>query len=309
MYTRMLVPLDGSELAEMVFPYASELAGRLDLDLVLLHVHPPDERHLAPMFQDYVDHASEKIRGQCEEVRGSTLGTAAGTPLRVHGELAEGHPAEEILRYAEEEDIDLILIATHGSSGGRRWALGSVADKLLRASRVPVWVVRAGTPDEALHDRWPQGTMVVPLDGSKLSECVLPHVEALAKQTGTEQVQVVLVTVCEPPFITADYPEASMALSWDEHVKRITEHFREICGDYLAGVEKSLAEKGLRVRSETVIGEEPATEIIEYARRHRSNLILMATHGRSGIGRWAYGSVADRLIHEARSPIFLVRPC
>ena len=305
MYKRMLVTLDGSELAEVVFPYAKELAGRLDLDLIFLHVCNPEEHQLLPMHRAYVERAAEIIRRDSEEVREKTGVQPGGKAIEARGEVAVGHPAEEILRYADENEIDLILIATHGRSGVRRWAMGSVADKVLRASKVPVWLVRAAIPEEIVYDKWPSTTILVPLDGSELAESVLPHVEAVAKQRGAELVDVVLLTVCEPPVIPSDYPP-TMPLGWEEHVEREMDKFRRVSEQYLAGVEKRLKDVGLKVRSEVLMGR-PAEEIVDYASRNPFNLIVMATHGGSGLGRWAFGSVADKVLRVISSPIFLVR--
>ena len=307
MYKRMLVPLDGSELAEVVFTYAKEIAGRLDLDLTLLHVCVPGERELASMHRAYVERAAELVRRQSEDVQRQTGIESGGRVLEARAELAVGHPAEEILRYADENDIDLILMATHGRSGVRRWAIGSVADKVLRSSKVHVWLARAGIPEETVYDKWPSRTLLVPLDGSELAESVLPHVEALTKQRGAESVEVVLIRVREAPFITVDYPEASMPLTWEEHVEHIKSSFKDGCERYLQGVAKRLSDAGLNVRSDVLMGE-PADEIISYATKHPFNLIAMSTHGRSGPKRWAYGSVADKVLHGVTSPIFLVRP-
>ena len=306
MYKRMLVPLDGSELAEVVLPYAKELAGRLDLDIVFLHVCSAHESQSLPMYQAYVEHAAETARLQSREVQAKTGVQPGAKEVEARGEVAVGHPAEEIVRYTDENDIDLILMATHGRSGVRRWVMGSVADKVLRASRVPIWLVRAGIPEQIVHDKWPERTMLVLLDGSELAESVLPHVEALAKQRGAELVDVVLLRVCEPPVIPSDYP-ADMPLSWEEHVKQITDHVKQVSAHYLAGVEKRLTDAGLRVRSEVLMGQ-PADEIIDYAEKNLFSLIVMSTHGFSGLSRWEYGSVADKVLHGASTPIFLVRP-
>ena len=307
MYKRMLVPLDGSQLAEVVFPYAKELAGRLDLEIILLHVYSPAERESAAMHRAYIDRVTDIIRRQSEEVEGRMGVQPEKKAVQVQGEVAEGYPAEVILRYADRNDVDLILIATHGHSGVRRWAMGSVADKVLRASRVPVWLARAGIPEEIVYDKWPKRTILVPLDGSELAESVLPHAEALAKQRGAELVDVVLVRVCEPPVIPADYPEASMPLSWEERVEQVVAKCRQPSEQYLAEVEKRLKDAGLKVRSELLVGKS-ADEIADYVNRNRFNLIVMATHGRSGLSRWAYGGVADKVLHGVSSPIFLVRP-
>lgn len=307
MYKRMLVPLDGSELAEVVFAYAKELAGRLDLDLILLHVAATREQDLLSMHRAYIERAAEIVGRQSAEVQEKTRSKPRGKAVEARGELAVGHAAEEILRYADENNIDMILMATHGRSGVKRWALGSVADKVLRVSKVPVWLVRAGIPEEIVHDKWPKITMLVPLDGSQLAESVLPHVEVLARQRGAELVDVVLLRVCEPPIILSDYPEATMELSWDEHVEKEKIWAKQAGERYLAAVEKRLRDAGLRVRSEVVLGR-PIDEIIDYANKNPFNLIVLATHGRTGITRWAYGQVADKVLQRSPSPIFLVRP-
>jgi len=303
MYKRMLVPLDGSELAEVAFTYAKELAGRLDLDVVLLHVCVQQECDLAPMHRAYVERAAEIVRRESEEVQQRTGIQSGVRALEARAEVAVGHPAEEILRYADENDIDLILMATHGRSGVGRWAMGSVADKVLRASIVPVWLVRAGIPEEIVYDKWPRRTMLVPLDGSELAEAVLPHVEALAKQRGTELVDVVLLAICEPGVLPPDYPHAEGVINWDEHVAIV----KGAKVQYLNGVEKRLTDAGLNVRSEVLMGD-AANEIVDYATSSPFNLIVMSTHGRSGVSRWVFGSVAEKVLQGVSNPILLVRP-
>ena len=307
MYKKMLVPLDGSKLAEVVLGYAKELAGRLDLDIILLHVRRPEESEKDPIHRSYIDRMAEGIKLQSREVQKETRAKPGSKVVEARGELAVGYPAEEILRYAEHNNIDFILLATHGRSGVKRWSVGSVADKVLSASKIPVWLVRADIPEEIIHDEWPRRTILVPLDGSDLAESVLLHVEALAKQRGAELVEVVLLRVCYPPEISSDYPEASMSLSWEEHVKREMAWAKRGGEQYLADVQKRLKDSGLNVRAEVMMGK-PADEIIKYVKDNNINLIVMATHGRSGLTRWAYGSTADKILHGAASPIFLVRP-
>jgi nucleotide-binding universal stress UspA family protein len=306
MYKKMLIPLDGSELSEVVFPYAKELAGRLGLDVILLHVHSPEEGEKAPLHRAYIERKAEVIKRQSEEVQ-QKIGIRPGAkPVQVQCELAVGYPAEEILRYADENDIDLILMATHGRSGIRRWVMGSVADKVLQASQVPVWLVRAGIPEEIVYDKWPRRTVLVPLDGSELAEAVLPHAEALAKQRGAELVEVVLLRVCEPPVMPAYYPPNAPMMP-EEYIRLESAGCKAVAEQYLAGIEKRLKNAGLRVQSEVLAGE-PAEKIIDYANTHPFNLIVMSTHARSGLSRWTYGSVAAKVLQGVSSPIFLVRP-
>jgi len=309
MYRRMLVPLDGSELAEVVFTYAKELAGRLDMDIILLHVSTPSAKGFMPMQRAYIKRAAEIVKRQAREVQQSTGIEPASKPVKVRGELAEGYPADEILRYAEENEVDLILMATRGHSGLKRWSLGSVAGKVLSASKVPIWLIRADIPEETPYDKWPSKTLLVPLDGSELAESVLPHVELLAKQRGTEPVDVVLLRVSETPTTPSYYgPELSgVSLNWGEYMQREEIRRKQVAKEYLAKVEKRLKDGNISVRSE-VLGGRANDEIVDYANKHPFSIIFMATHGRSGLSRLVYGSVAANLLHGVSSPIFMVKP-
>lgn len=309
MYRRMLCPLDGSELAEVVFTYAKELAGRLDIDVDLLHVSTPSAKGFMPMQQAYIKRAAEIVKRQAREVQQSTGMPQGGKPVKVKGELVTGYPADEILHYAEENEVDFILMATHGYSGRKRWALGSVASKVLSASKIPVWLVRAGTPEETPFEKWPSQTLLVLLDGSELAESVLPHVEALAKQRGAEPVDVVLLKVSETPTMPSYYgPELSgVSLNWGEYVQREETRRKKVAAEYLAKVEERLKDSNINVQSKVLVGK-AADEIIGYVNKNPFSIIVMATHGRSGLSRLVYGSVAANLLQGVSNPIFLVKP-
>src|SRR3972149_77229 len=134
MYKTALVPLDGSELAEVVFNYARELAGRLGIDLILLHVYSPDEAESEPMRRSYLERVAEIIRRTSEEEREKAGIKYGDKPVKVTVHVSPGYPPDEILKYADANGVDLILMATHGRTGVKRWTMGSVADKVLRAS-------------------------------------------------------------------------------------------------------------------------------------------------------------------------------
>ncbi len=301
MYQRMLLPLDGSELAETALSYAKGIAGRLGLEMLLLHVAGKGEAESLPLHQAYIDHVSDRLRREMAEVQGK----AGGQPV-VKGEVAIGYPAEEILRYAGEKEVDLIMMATHGRSGVSRWVMGSVADKVLRSAALPVLLIRAGMPMDAAYEKWLSPRVLVPLDGSEVAELVLPHVESLAFHLGEAAGEVVLVRVCEPlvlPPVTT--PETSV--NWGTAAEEYMVKSKESAEKYLSKVQRGLTDPGLKVSLEVLEGD-PATELIDYAGKRQVNLIVMATHGRSGIGRWAYGSVAQKVLHGGSSPILLVRP-
>jgi len=145
--------------------------------------------------------------------------------------------------------------------------------------------------------------ILVPLDGSELAECVLPHVETVAR--GCSAVEIVLLRVCDAPSILADYPEGK-GKSWERHVERMTTNAEQQCNIYLGDMEKQLRDQGFNVRIESRLGK-PAEEIINYANESNVDLIIMASHGRSGVSRWAYGSVADKVLRSTCVPVLLVK--
>ena len=302
MYKRLLIPLDGSDLAQAVLPEAGALALDLDLEeITLLHVCNSQECEVVSLHRDYIERAAEIVRHYvsqgCEDeaalrVKHATIGA----------DLAIGHPAEEILECADKAECDLILMSTHGRSGIRRWALGSVADKVLRAATIPIWLIRAGS--NTGHNRMgTKRTILVPLDGSELAEAVLPHVTALAASGRRENVDVVLLAVCEPLASPEFYLGPSGAADLDSQAASCV-RFNE---GYLSGLEKQLRRAGISTRSEILMGN-AADQIITYAARSPLHLVAMATHGRSGLNRWVYGSVAEKVLLGASCPLLLVKP-
>ena len=138
--------------------------------------------------------------------------------------------------------------------------------------------------------------ILVPLDGSALAECVLPHVKAIAVGCGTGQV--VLLRVVEP--LPAGTPPAiDFELVQKAGVKAAEE--------YLAKIKAELSKEGLNVEAKVLTGR-PAETITEFAQRNKVDLITLATHGRSGISRWVFGSVVDRLARSSSAPVLLIRP-
>ncbi len=313
MYRKMLVPLDGSELAETVCTYAKELAGRMDIDVVLLHVSDPSVHGMVTMETAYIDHMTEIVKRQVAEVQKNTAQAGKSKQVKVTGELLVGYAAEEILKYADENTIDLIVLASHGRSGLKRWTIGSVASKVMGATKIPVWLIKPGTPEAIPYDKWTKRTLVVALDGSELAECILPHAEALAKQRSNEPVEVLLLWVCEPPVLPSYYQPnitvGDVTLNWKQHEQQEITKCKQAAQQYLSGVEKRLKASNIsNVRSEVLVGK-PADEITDYVHKHPSSLLVIATHGRSGIRRWAYGSVANNVLQGVTNPIMLIRPC
>ena len=169
MFKKLLVPLDGSELAEGILPYVTQLANESGSPIVLVSVVDAADRTETAAFilKRYLEDVEDRLAAQ--EVEAESVVTV-------------GRPAEQILRVAEREECDLIAMATHGRSAIGRGIFGSVTDKVMRASRLPTLAV---APERAARDGQPGvavSTIVVPLDGSDLAETALPYAEELARE-------------------------------------------------------------------------------------------------------------------------------
>jgi len=309
MYQKLLVLLDGSELAEVVFPFAEELAARLDLEVVLLQVYGALGRDFIPVHRAYIERAADTIASQIEDIQ-DRLGVQLDARVtEVRGELADGHYADEILRYVEENKIDLIMMASHGRSGIRRWHMGSVADKVLRASKVPVWFVHAGIPDAVPYNKWPSKTFIIPMDGSERSESVIPHVKTLASQRSLEPVNITLLRICDLPIAPSYYsPELSgVPLNWGEFMEQEMARCKQAALEYLSNLKDMLKDTGANITTETLVGK-AGDEIIEYAAKNPYSVIVMTTHGRTGLSRLVYGSVAESVLMGIANPTLVIKP-
>ncbi len=274
---------------------------RLGSDITLLHVCSTWEGEFLSAHREYIERAAETLSRQSEVVAWTST-RLQSRRARVRGELTVGHPADEILRYAEDNNVDIIIMSARGRSGIRRWAVGGIADKVLRASSVPVLLVRGYVPEEALHDEWPGRAILVPLDGSEFAESVLPHVEALAKQVGTQRECVVLLGVCEPLTAPSFHPGVTPEEQQADLGKR-----RQSSEAYLVSVQERLQSAGIRATFRVLVGR-AAEQIVEYSYANPQSLIVMASHGQSGPARWVYGSVAHRVLLGASAPLLMVRP-
>ena len=296
MYKKMLVLLDGSELAEVVFRYARELSGRLDLDLDLLHVVTPQEEDQLPMRRAYIERMAKLLCDEAQKLSASTSPAGVEKCIEAKGVVAIGDPADEIIKYIDENSVDLVMLSTRGKSGSKVWNIGSVATKVTHASKVPVWLVPAELRDEILEDSLPNRPLLVPLNGSEVAEAAIPYVVSVARQRAEAAGEMILVHVAEHPttFYNADHLKAAEA-------------DRERIKAYLEGVAEPLRAQGFSVRTEVLIGD-PATAVLQHIRYNPPQLVAMATRGRRGLSRFVFGSVTEEIMHSLKKTPMLLIP-
>ena len=298
----ILVPLDGSDLAERAVPVAAELARRAGVELRLLHVHDPgavEPIHVAglPIIDDHMrslrrDHERAYLDGTPQRlVPGARVSVA----------LLEGPVAGAIIGHAEREGAGLIVITSHARSGFERAWLGSVTDQMVRLSHVPLLVVRPepGRVSGAFR------RILVPLDGSEAAESILEHAVRLARLE--PEAELVLLRVVQPIASAVRMPDAPSIPSLPP--EDLASHPEvESAKEYLDGVVGRLEASGLRVRAKVEIAAVVAPAILDIARGEQADVVALATHGRSGLARLMLGSVADKLIRGSHTPILLLRP-
>ena len=276
-FKKIIVPLDGSPLAEVAMPYAEELAAKLGSDIILLTVLPSGE---AEEFQNHtkyadkmVDIARSEVEKYSEEIEKTEINI--GTATRV------GNPAEGILNYVNKGYRSLIVMATHGRSGIGRWALGSIADKIVRSTlRQPLLLIRAKGNSPDVRAGHTLKKTLLPLDGTMEGEAVIPYTSAMARRLGMELTLLRII------------PKAN-------HTNGDAEY-------YLLDWCRRLNDEGLSADYELKTGA-PADQIIDFANEHGFDLVAMSTHGQNSINPWTLGSVAQKVLLAGNTPLLLIR--
>lgn len=298
-YRRIVVPLDGSALAEQALPHAEALAQMTGAPLHLVRVMDPT--HLgtplgtllsadAVALELLLEDERIAAREYLERIEGDLLDRRQAVTV----EYRPGRVANELLAAAQPGD--LLVMTTHGRSGLGRWFLGSVAEEVVRRATVPVWLVRVSdtesTPPAIRR-------IVVPLDGSPLAEEALPAARALATRL---HVPVRLVTVIDVSGTLA-LELAAAAVSTSRLEETLIRLFAE-AESRLARACERLRHAGVETNTE-VRHDSPAQAIVAAAQP--GDLIVMTSHGRTGLSRWFLGSVAEAVIRRASVPVLLVR--
>lgn len=296
----VVVALDGSELAEQAVPVAAALAGGLGAELHLVHVHVATTAR--PIYVEGLPVIDQDLRPQRAEHERAYLAQARDR-LAAGGSVStlvlEGPVASALASHARDRGASLIVLTTHGRGGFERAWLGSVADELTRSSPVPLLLLRPETASAA----GPFRRVLAPLDGSPLAESILEHAAGLLRiHPGAE---LVLLAVVPPVVSSGGWPTAAVGAVSDERAAKAAQ---DAARAYLEEVARRLGSDGLRIRTRVDVAANVAPAILAAAADESADLVALATHGRSGLGRIALGSVADKLVRGNRTPILLFHP-
>ncbi len=296
--SKILVTLDGSQTAEAVLPYARLLASRLSVPVELVAVIDLAElvRNVSTARSLFLDQlAEDETRNRREYLENIALGFPQG---QASCRILKGNSESAIVEFAARDPGALIAMATHGRSGLNRWLLGSVAEKVLRGSSNPLFLVRASATAQPAAQATVR-SILVPLDGSVLAETVLPAVGELAKKLS---VGVVLFRAYNIPY---GFYDVGGGLTID--LNRLLAQTEADVQHYLE--EKSDMLKKAGVLDVTIASRQGygADEIINFAGTSADRLIAICSHGRSGVRRWALGSVTETVVRHSNKPMLIFR--
>lgn len=291
---RVLFPTDFSEGSKRAFPQAAYLADWHDAELHILNVTGRHEHSYTDDKENFpleIETLNDWLRRPSKSVSGSNWPDLDPLPI-VQTQIESAAPAEEIVGYAEEKEIDLIVMGTHGRRGIDRMIFGSVTEEVVRTAPCPAFTVRADAdvaPGQAVR------RILAPIDFSDASDAAIHHAREIALTYGAE---IHLLHVVEQPLYPSTYGMDTVSFPTQEVVERVETQLANTARDEI-GYE--------HIRVEATVGH-PATSIVDYVEENDVDLVVIATHGRTGLDRMLIGSVAEHVLRRSPSPVFVVKP-
>lgn len=296
----VLVPLDGSPLAECALPWAVAVAQALGARMTLLRVlERPAISSATSHHHDAVDWEMRRAEAQSQLSRIDRDLKARGLTLTV--ELTEGRPAEQIINFARAQHVDLIVLSSHGEGGLTGWALSSTALMVIARTHASLLVVPAHSAEGQRVGELRLRRVLVPLDCSPRAECVLPLATALAR---AHDAALILAHVVPEPEVPRRLPPSAEDLAV---ASQLTERNRREGERYLGGLRDRLVEQKVRVGTRLVASSRRAQAIRAMADDADVELVMVSAHGRTGDARDRYGNVAARLFEQATRPLIVLQ--
>ena len=302
-FRTILVPLDGSQLSEKSLSPAARVAATMAGDgngeqvkLILLRVVSPVALVAAdPLLYDELTRMGTD---DAQAYLNTVTGTLQAGKAQIEARTVTGSPADAIVHYAEENHVDLIVMSSHGRTGSSRWVYGSVAEKVLHHAPCATVIIRAHVAVEMFENR----KIMVPPDGSPSAERALEPALAVAAAVQSD-VTLLRVTSGSEPLPEAMTPSGErVGAALDEAAAR--EHAE--AENYLQRLYTARPNQHLFFDVVTTPGD-IADAIVSYADSHSVDLIVMSSHGRSGLGRWLHGSVAEKVLRGANCATLIIR--
>jgi len=297
MFEYILLPLDGSSLAERVLPHAVALSKAFNSKLTLLSViNKGDEEDQNNIINPMT---WQMRKSEAEAYLKSVQNHLAEIDIDSEIKILEGNPAQQIIDFARNEDVELIIMSSHGSSGVSAWNINSTVQKVLLRSFMPVMIIRAYQEDYGSLTGLKYHRLFLPLDGSKRAECILPLAKSICS---AQDSKVFLTHIIEEPRLPRQTPIG-------DEVKKIITQLREInlkeASTYMAQLKEQFDPENVEIIIET--SEKPSIAMHNIIDREQIDLVMLSAHGYSGESRWPYGKIALSFIAYGTTPLLIVQ--
>lgn len=295
MFKHILVPVDGSPLAESGLPYAVNIAKAFGSRVTLLEVL--EEPHLAGSTQTVDPLDWHMCRIEVESYMGRLSSRLQEAGLQVESVLLEGHPAQRIIEFARGQDVDLIVLSSHGRSGLNGWNAGGVVQKIIMRARISLMIVRSYQP------AWePRGSgrlkVLVPLDGSSRAEYALSTAVSLAS---FHEAKLLLAHIVSKPDLPRRTPPTAEDL---DLVNRLTERNRIEAEKYFEQLQSHMT---IPAEVRLLIDEDVPARLHELAKEEKADIVVLSAHGYTGKAAWPYGAITTTFIDYGTTPLLILQ--
>jgi nucleotide-binding universal stress UspA family protein len=302
MFDPILVPLDGSQLAECVLPHAAAFARSFDAEITLLRILEKNQVGASAQLFDLLNWQIQKTKATLylEEIKARFM----ESNIQARVIVLEGLVPEGITDYAQNEGVKLIILSSHGRHGMTQWGISSITQKIILSAPTSVLIVRAH-PQDILTGKLAETPLyqriLVPLDGSQRAEHVLPIVMQLAQ---VHKPTIHLVHVVQTPEMARQMPPAQEDIDLAKHV---VARNREEAGHYLEQVKSRSYLQGIDVKTHLMTSDHTAASLHQVVEQKKIDMVTLSAHGYSGKHQWPYGSVASNFILYGKVSLLIVQ--
>lgn len=301
MFDPILVPLDGSQLAECVLPHAAAFAHSFEAELTLLRILEKNQTGATAQLFDLLNWQIQKTKATLylEEIKARFK----ESNIRARAIILEGLVTEGITGYAQNAGVKLIILSSHGRHGLTQWGISSITQKIILSAPTSILIVRAHQQDSLaelstipLYQR-----ILVPLDGSQRAEHVLPIITQLAR---VHQPKIHLVHVVQTPEMARQMPPAREDIDLSN---RVIARNREEAGHYLEQLKSRSYLQGIAVQTHLITSDHTAAALHQVVEREHIDMVIFSAHGYSGKHQWPYGSVVNNFILYGEVSLLIVQ--
>lgn len=302
MFDPVLVPLDGSQLAECVLPHAAAFARSFDAEITLLRILEKNQTGVSAQLFDLLNWQIQKTKATLylEEIKARFM----ESKVQALAIVLEGLVPEGITDYAQNEGMKLIILSSHGRHGMTQWGISSITQKIILSAPTSVLIVRAHSqdfPTGELAETPLYQRILVPLDGSQRAEHVLPIVMQLAH---VHKPTIHLVHVVQTPEMARRMPPLQEDIDLAKHV---VARNREEAGHYLEQVKSRSYLQGIDVKIHLMTSDHTAASLHQVVEQEQIDMVTLSAHGYSGKHQWPYGSVASNFILYGKVSLLIVQ--